>query len=97
MHFSTILNRSQPNFLPSNKPFVDPHTHKSPKMPKSKRTKVYHLTQVNKKTREQKEKLFQDIRDTVPKYERCFVLGFDNMRNNHLKDVRHELSDSRYG
>ncbi|KAK7697585.1 mRNA turnover and ribosome assembly protein [Diaporthe eres] len=64
-------------------------------MPKSKKTKVYHLTQVNKKTREQKEKLFQDIRDTVPKYERCFVLGFDNMRNNHLKDVRHELSDSR--
>jgi mRNA turnover protein 4 len=66
-------------------------------MPKSKRGKVFHLTQVNKKTREQKEKLFQDIRDTVPKYERCFVLGFDNMRNNHLKDVRHELSDSRYG
>ncbi|KAH8781237.1 ribosomal protein L10-domain-containing protein [Diaporthe sp. PMI_573] len=64
-------------------------------MPKSKRGKVFHLTQVNKKTREQKEKLFQDIRDTVPKYERCFVLGFDNMRNNHLKDVRHELSDSR--
>ncbi|KAI3399400.1 hypothetical protein diail_7127 [Diaporthe ilicicola] len=64
-------------------------------MPKSKRTKVYHLTQVNKKTREQKERLFQDIRDTVPKYEHCFVLSFDNMRNNHLKDVRHELSDSR--
>lgn len=96
MNFSTISPRSQPKFLPSNKPFLD-HTHKSPKMPKSKRTKVYHLTQVNKKTREQKEKLFQDIRDTVPKYERCFVLGFDNMRNNHLKDVRHELSDSRYG
>lgn len=56
---------------------------------------MFHLTQVNKKTREQKEKLFQDIRDTVPKYERCFVLSFDNMRNNHLKDVRHELSDSR--
>ena len=65
-------------------------------MPKSKRSKVYHLTQVTKKTREQKEKLFQEIRDTVPKYEHCFVLGFDNMRNNHLKDVRRELQDSRY-
>lgn len=65
-------------------------------MPKSKRSKVFHLTQVTKKTREQKEKLFQEIRDTVPKYEYCFVLGFDNMRNNHLKDVRRELKDSRY-
>ncbi|KUI56983.1 Ribosome assembly factor mrt4 [Cytospora mali] len=64
-------------------------------MPKSKRSKVYHLTQVSKKTREQKEKLFEDIRETVPKYEHCFVLGFDNMRNNHLKDVRRELKDSR--
>ncbi|KUI65653.1 Ribosome assembly factor mrt4 [Cytospora mali] len=64
-------------------------------MPKSKRSKVFHLTQVNKKTREQKEKLFEDIRETVPKYEHCFVLGFDNMRNNHLKDVRRELKDSR--
>lgn len=57
---------------------------------------MYHLTQVSKKTREQKEKLFQEIRDTVPKYQHCFVLGFDNMRNNHLKDVRRELKDSRY-
>ncbi|ROW12149.1 hypothetical protein VMCG_00065 [Cytospora schulzeri] len=64
-------------------------------MPKSKRSKVYHLTQVTKKTREQKEKLFQEIRDTVPEYKHCFVLGFDNMRNNHLKDVRRELKDSR--
>lgn len=65
-------------------------------MPKSKRGKTYHLTQVTKKTREQKEQLFQNIRETVPKFEQCFVLGFDNMRNNHLKDVRHQLSDSRY-
>lgn len=65
-------------------------------MPKSKRAKTYHLTQVNKKTREEKDQLFQNIRDTVPKFAHCFVLGFDNMRNNHLKDVRREMSDSRY-
>lgn len=65
-------------------------------MPKSKRTKTYHLTQVTKKTREQKEQLFQNIRETVPNYKYCFALGFDNMRNNHLKEVRHEMSDSRY-
>ncbi|EAQ91289.1 hypothetical protein CHGG_03224 [Chaetomium globosum CBS 148.51] len=32
-------------------------------MPKSKRSKVFHLTQVTKKTREQKDKLFSNIRD----------------------------------
>ncbi|KAF3770335.1 mRNA turnover protein 4 [Cryphonectria parasitica EP155] len=64
-------------------------------MPKSKRAKTYHLTQVTKKTREQKEQLFQNIRATVPDYKHCFVLGFDNMRNNHLKDVRREMVDSR--
>lgn len=65
-------------------------------MPKSKRSRTFHLTQVAKKTREQKEKLFQEIQATVPNYKYCFVLGFDNMRNNHLKDVRREMSDSRY-
>lgn len=64
-------------------------------MPKSKKAKTYHLTQVTKKTREDKEQLFQNIRDTVPKFQHCFVLGFDNMRNTHLKDVRHQMTDSR--
>ncbi|KAF5017002.1 hypothetical protein F66182_11143, partial [Fusarium sp. NRRL 66182] len=64
-------------------------------MPKSRRAKVVHLTQVAKKTRENKDKLFQNIRDAVPEYQNCFVFSVDNMRNNHLKDVRRELSDSR--
>ncbi|PNY23652.1 Ribosome assembly factor mrt4 [Tolypocladium capitatum] len=64
-------------------------------MPKSKRAKVFNLTQVTKKTREQKDKLFQNIREAVPEYQHCFVLSVDNMRNNYLKDVRHELSDCR--
>ncbi|KAJ2976416.1 hypothetical protein NQ176_g4966 [Zarea fungicola] len=64
-------------------------------MPKSKRSKVFNLTQVTKKGREQKDKLFQNIRDAVPEYQFCFVFSVDNMRNNYLKDVRRELSDSR--
>ena len=64
-------------------------------MPKSKRAKVVHMTQVNKKTREQKEELFQGIRDSIPEFQHCIVFGVDNMRNSHLKDVRRELSDSR--
>jgi mRNA turnover protein 4 len=65
-------------------------------MPKSKRAKVVHLTQVSKRTRDQKDELFQSIRDAVPEYQYCFVFSVDNMRNNHLKDVRREFSDSRY-
>lgn len=65
-------------------------------MPKSKRAKVVHLTQVSKRTRDQKDELFQNIRDAVPEYQYCFVFSVDNMRNNHLKDVRREFSDSRY-
>ncbi|KAI1465146.1 mRNA turnover protein 4 [Daldinia caldariorum] len=64
-------------------------------MPKSKRSKVVHLTQVNKKTREHKERLFENIRECVPQYQHCFVFAVDNMRNTYLKDVRQELSDSR--
>ena len=54
------------------------------------------MTQVNKKTRENKERLFENIRECIPQYQYCFVFGVDNMRNTYLKDVRQELSDSRY-
>lgn len=64
-------------------------------MPKSRRSKVVHLTQVNKKTRSDKERLFQDIRDAVPDYQHCLVFSVDNMRNSYLKEVRREMSDSR--
>ncbi|KAK2732210.1 60s acidic ribosomal protein [Colletotrichum kahawae] len=64
-------------------------------MPKSKRNRLVNLTQVSKKTREQKDKLFANIRETVPEYQHCFVFAVDNMRNNYLKKVRHELTDSR--
>lgn len=64
-------------------------------MPKSKRSKVYNLTQVSKKGREQKDKLFSNIREAIPEYQQCFVFNIDNMRNNYLKEVRRDLSDSR--
>lgn len=54
------------------------------------------MTQVTKKTRENKEKLFDNIREAIPKYQHCFVFSVDNMRNNYLKDVRRELDDCRY-
>jgi hypothetical protein len=65
-------------------------------MPKSKRARVVHLSSVTKKTREHKERLFENIRECIPQYQHCFVVTVDNMRNTYLKDVRQELSDSRY-
>ncbi|KAI1423608.1 ribosomal protein L10-domain-containing protein [Xylaria sp. FL1777] len=64
-------------------------------MPKSKRARVMHASSVTKKTREHKERLFENVRECIPQYQHCFVLTIDNMRNTYLKDVRQELSDSR--
>lgn len=64
-------------------------------MPKSRRNKVVHLTNVVKKNREHKEKLFENIREALGEYQHCFVFSVDNMRNTYLKTVRQELSDSR--
>ncbi|ERT02004.1 mRNA turnover protein 4 [Sporothrix brasiliensis 5110] len=64
-------------------------------MPKSKREKVLHMSQVAKKTREHKDRLFNNIRDAVPEFEHCFVVRVDNMRNQYVKDVRQEMTDGR--
>lgn len=66
-------------------------------MPKSKRNKVVHMTQVSKKTREHKERLLETIREAIPNYQHVFVFGVENMRNTHIQEVRKELQDdSRY-
>lgn len=65
-------------------------------MPKSKRAKVVHLTKVDKKGKELTLKLFANVRECLDEYQFCFVFSVDNMRNTYLKDVRSELSDSRF-
>ncbi|KAI1870466.1 uncharacterized protein JN550_005394 [Neoarthrinium moseri] len=64
-------------------------------MPKSKRNRVVHMTQVAKKTREHKDRLFETIREAVPEYQHVFVISMENTRNTHIQEVRQELSDSR--
>lgn len=65
-------------------------------MPKSKRARVVHLSQVDKKGKELTFKLFANVREAVDKYQYCFVFSVENMRNTYLKDVRAEFSDSRF-
>ncbi|KAF8243813.1 hypothetical protein K440DRAFT_611437 [Wilcoxina mikolae CBS 423.85] len=65
-------------------------------MPRSKRNKVVSLTATTKKPgRENNERLFSSIRESVDTYPTLLVFSVANMRNTYLKDVRSELSDSR--
>ena len=65
-------------------------------MPRSKRAKVVHLSKLDKKGKELKQKTYQNIQECAGQYQHIFVFSIDNMRNNLLKDVRAELSDCRY-
>ncbi|KAL9000296.1 MAG: hypothetical protein Q9169_001013 [Polycauliona sp. 2 TL-2023] len=65
-------------------------------MPRSKRAKVVHLTKTQKKGKELTLRLYANIRECIPQYPYIYVFSVENMRNNHLKDVRSQLaSDSR--
>lgn len=67
----------------------------SDNMPQSKRSKVVHLTRVAKKTREHKDKLFGRIRTAVGQYKYIFVVGLENLRNTHLRELRQQFADSQ--
>lgn len=65
-------------------------------MPKSKRARVVHLSKVEKKGKELSERLFNNVREAADNFKYIFVFDVENMRNNYLKEVRQEFSDSRY-
>ncbi|KAL1925699.1 uncharacterized protein VTP21DRAFT_582 [Calcarisporiella thermophila] len=65
-------------------------------MPKSKRSKVVTLSKTEKKGREGKEALFQQIRDAVDNFAYIWMFSVENMRNTYLKDVRTEWKTSRF-
>ncbi|XP_015438500.1 PREDICTED: mRNA turnover protein 4 homolog [Dufourea novaeangliae] len=65
-------------------------------MPKSKRDKKISLTKTSKKGLVLKQQIVEDVRNTVEKYARIFLVSVHNMRNNKLKDLRAEWKDSRF-
>ncbi|KAF9816105.1 hypothetical protein SFRURICE_003656 [Spodoptera frugiperda] len=65
-------------------------------MPKSKRDKKVSLTKTNKKGLVHKQKIVEEIRNSLSKYEHIFLFTVDNMRNTKLKDLRNEWKDSRF-
>ncbi|KAF2438540.1 mRNA turnover protein-like protein 4 [Karstenula rhodostoma CBS 690.94] len=65
-------------------------------MPKSKRQKVVHLSQTDKKGKELSQKLFANVQEAADNFQFIFVFAVENMRNSYLKQVRAEFSDSRF-
>ena len=64
-------------------------------MPKSKRAKVVHLTKVEKKDKEHRQKIYAEVQEAAEQYPYIYVFSVDNMRNTYLKETRAEFSDSR--
>lgn len=60
-------------------------------MPKSKRAKVVTLTQTTKKTKANKETLFNTIREASETYPHVYIVAVENMRNAFLKEIQQEL------
>ncbi|KAL0268960.1 UNVERIFIED_CONTAM: hypothetical protein PYX00_010721 [Menopon gallinae] len=65
-------------------------------MARSKRRKKIVLTKSKKKGLEFKQRLVEDIRNSVDKYYRIFVFSVENMRGAPLKDVRTQWKHSRF-
>ena len=76
-------------------------------MPRSKKNRVgtlshrnrhdiVSLTQTKEKGREHKDAVVNKIREAVDNFKFIYVLQFDNMRTNAFKDLRAQLTDSRY-
>mmetsp|Transcript_22215 Transcript_22215/g.46142 ORF Transcript_22215/g.46142 Transcript_22215/m.46142 type:complete len:219 (-) Transcript_22215:19-675(-) len=64
-------------------------------MPKSKRERTVHLTQTDKKNRDHKTKLINDVRDAIDSHTNLFLFSYDNMRSSKFKDVRIAFRDSK--
>lgn len=54
------------------------------------------FTKSKKKGLEFKQRLVEDIRSSVDKYDRIFVFSVENMRGAPLKDVRTQWKHSRF-
>jgi len=64
-------------------------------MPRSSRNKVISLTQTEKKGRENKERIADEIRAAMDAYDYIWVLDVQNMRNTFLKEIRQAWEGSR--
>lgn len=64
-------------------------------MPKSKRSKLVTLSKTEKKTREDKERIGDEIHNQLDEHRYAWVFSVANMRNTFLKTVRQDWKGSR--
>lgn len=57
-------------------------------MPRSKRSKLVTLAQTDKKGRENKERIFDEVRESLDTYRFAWVLHLDNVRTPVLQEIR---------
>ncbi|XP_044754112.1 mRNA turnover protein 4 homolog [Coccinella septempunctata] len=65
-------------------------------MPRSKRDKKISLTKTSKKGVALKQRIIDDIRSCVEKFENIYVFTFTNIRNNTFKEIRDSWKPSRF-
>jgi mRNA turnover protein 4 len=65
------------------------------RMPKSKRAQTVTLSKTQKKGRDRKSSIIDEVRGCCDTYRTVYAFDADNMRNAALKEVRAKLSGSR--
>ncbi|EFC47373.1 60S acidic ribosomal protein [Naegleria gruberi] len=66
-------------------------------MPKAKRDKLITLTKTKKRsTKEQKNKLVEEIRNAIEEFNNIYILDLSNCRTNHVKEIRRDFNESKF-
>lgn len=64
-------------------------------MPRSKRSRLVTLAQTDKKDKENKTRIFDEIREALDTYTYTWVLGFDDIRTPVLQAIRKDWEGSK--
>jgi ribosomal protein L10 len=62
-------------------------------MPKSKRNKVVHLTQVKKKGKDHKDDLLKQLKQFVDQYEFVYVFDFEKTKSDRIMNLRLKMKE----
>lgn len=65
-------------------------------MPKSKRNSTFNLTKTDKKTRQDKLNLVQEIRNSIDIFKNIYIFKVENFRNSIMKNVRVKMEGKFY-
>ncbi|CAH0546873.1 unnamed protein product [Brassicogethes aeneus] len=65
-------------------------------MPKSKRDKKISLTKTDKKGLALKQKIAEDVKNCVEKFNSVYVFTYKNIRNDKMKEIREQWKPSKF-